>query len=81
MHNWVVGRERSKDDYRNILEEQIPQVNWGMPITYHKDQNPYVRLIPMKDLQLQTPLPVSLISAARKTATAHYIHVFLDSKS
>lgn len=48
-------REGGKEDYRNFIAELIPQVtvvHWGIPTTYHKDQNPYVRLIPEKNLQI-----------------------------
>lgn len=59
LPNWVAGweggREGGKEDYRNFLAELIPQVtvvHWGIPTTYHKDQNPYVRLILQKNLQI-----------------------------
>lgn len=50
-------------------------VPWGISITYHKDQNPYVRLIPEKNLQIWTPLLVPLMKTARKIFTAHYTHI------
>lgn len=68
-------REGGKEDYRNFIAELIPQVtvvHWGIPTTYHKDQNPYVRLIPEKNLQIWTPLLVPLTKATRKIFTAHY---------
>lgn len=83
LRNWVVGRERSKNDYRNILEEQISQVNWGMPITYQKDQNPICEVNPHEGSLATNTSTCAINKCSKKNChcTLHMHLVFLDPKS